>query len=1269
MTEVDNNQEKIIRKPLTQTLEEAYRDYSHYVISERAIPDARDGLKPVHRRILWAMHQMGLTYNKPHKKCARIVGECFVEGTLVNTVEGLKPIEKIMIGEEVYTQNGLQKVTQLYELPEKPLYTIELENGLKNVCTGGQKFKVFTENLKYEWKRADELKEGDYIVCSSKINFSNDYVSVNGLTIDEDMAYLLGAFLADGWIDRSSRGYHRISFSSEAKEVLEHIMQIIKEKFGKSENIFFKDVYYLRINEHQLNQKLIETFNLMDKYSYNISVPQQIFMSPKSVVFSFISGFIDGDGHIHKDRNEIAIYSVSEEFLRELQILLFALGINSSFYLHRKKDVQYKNGKKSNYDYYVLEIRGKYAFDLSKELTLYNKKKQIRLEKTDNFLPSKMDEIPYIGKYIFQEFSEKHLGGGWYLSKTGEKVRAGIKYFDGTKIRYSKDLKENVRIYKTNIEQLNILKKMELIDSKYLDLVKYILNNNIYFIKVKSVVNSIAKKTFDIQVEEDHEFIANGMVSHNCTGKYHPHAGGVYEALVRLAQPFSLRYPIVDGQGNFGSIDGFPAAAMRYTEARLARIASELLENVIPEIVKFQENFDGEEMEPTVLPVKFPLLLVNGTSGIAVGLSSNIPPHNLREVIDATVALIDDPNVPDETLSSIVKGPDFPTGGIIVNGASMPNYNLTGKSPIIIRARIDIKEPTEKRDYAILVVTEIPYLVNKSTLMEELHDIIYEKKIRGLSDVRDLSKDKIHIEIDVEPDYSHERSLRVIISQLLKKTQLEKPFYAKNMAFARGRPRLLNLRRALQIFLEHREYVITKTIKHLLSKALMRLHILEGLYIALNNIDEVISIIKKSEDRSDAQEKLMKRFDLSESQTKAILSMQLARLARMEVESIINEKKELEKKVEEYREILASKQKRMEIIKQELLEIKEKYGDERRTDIITDVEIPIDADVYEMLHDRYLLITASEQGYARSIDISKFKTQRRGGKGLRAIMLKANDRLHDMIVALNKSTLLLITEQGKVHSIPAFEIPEAKRRNSIGSKWQTIQPIESAVVKMVPVDRHDFQKDLYLFFVTEKGTVKKTELSAFSNIRRTGIIGIKLEKGDKVVDAFVTTGRDHIFLASRNGLTAHFHEEEVRTLGRNTQGVRGMRFKVPNDRVVAGGSVHESELENYSLLTITEKGHGKRTPCTEYRHTHRGAKGVIDIKTDDRNGKVASMLIVPREPEKTQTVSLLNNQGVAIRIKINSVREVGRNTRGVKIMELKKGEKVIFASLIDIENE
>ena len=1260
-------EENIVKQPVGKTLEMAYKDYAHYVISERAIPDARDGLKPVHRRILWAMHQMNLRHNTPHKKCARIVGECFVEGTLVNTLEGLKPIEEIVIGEKVYTQNGLQKVIQLYELPEKPLYTIELENGMRNVCTSGQKFKVFTENLQFEWKRADELKEGDYVVCSSKINFSNKYASINGLTLDEDLAYLLGVFFADGWIDRSNRGYHRISFSSEAKEVIEHIMQIIKEKFGKSENINVNNVYYLRINEHQLNQKLINAFNLLDKYSCNIRIPKQIFISPKSVIFSFISGFVDGDGHIHKDRNMIAIYSVAEEFLRELQILLFVLGINSSLYLHRKKDVLYKNGKKANYDYYFLEIRGKYASVLSKKLTLYNKKKQIRLEKPDDFLPSKMDEIPYVGKYIFQEFSEKHLGGGWYLSKNGEKVRVGIKYPDGTKVRYSKDLKDTVRIYKTSIEQLNILKKMELIGSKYFDLIKDILDNNLYFFKVKSIIKSIAKKTFDIQVENDHEFIANGMISHNCTGKYHPHAGGVYESLVRLAQPFSLRYPLIDGQGNFGSIDGFPPAAMRYTEARLSRISSELLQNAIPEVIKFQENFDGEEIEPTVLPVKFPLLLVNGTSGIAVGLSSNIPPHNLTEIVDATIALIKNPDMTVEELLKYVKGPDFPTGGIIANSNSLASYYKTGKGQIIIRARIDVKYPKKEGEGATIIISEIPYLVNKSTLMEELHDLITNKKIRGLIDARDLSKDKIRIEIDVDPKYSYDKALKIIIGQLYKKSQLEKPLYAKNMAFARGRPLILNLKSALSVFIEHREYVVRKTIQYQMSKSLMRLNILEGLYIALQNIDDVIELIKKSENRTDAQERLEKKYSLNTPQAKAILSMQLARLARMEVESVIKEKEELEKKIAEYRSILGDINKRYEIIINELNEIKEKYGDERRTEVRQDVDIPLDADVYQLIHDRLLFITTTKLGYVRAIEASKFKTQGRGGKGIIAVNLRDNDKLLDMLVTHNKNTLLLITEEGKVHSIPAFEIPEAKRRTSRGSLWKTLLPIESTVVKIVPVKRDLFDKSLYLFFVTKNGRVKKTPLKAFSHVRRTGIIGIDLEEGDKIVTAFVTTGSDHIFMSTKYGLTAHFKEVEVRPMGRTARGVIGMKFKKQDDEVVEAVAVPESKLEDSALLSITRKGYGKRTACTEYRLTHRGARGVLDIKTGERNGFVATILVVPRKPQKTKTISVINNKGINIRTRIGDIREIGRNTKGVRIMALSRDEEVAYASIIDLE--
>ncbi len=753
------------------------------------------------------------------------------------------------------------------------------------------------------------------------------------------------------------------------------------------------------------------------------------------------------------------------------------------------------------------------------------------------------------------------------------------------------------------------------------------------------------------------------------TGKYHPHAGGVYETLVRLAQPFSLRYPVVDGQGNFGSIDGFPAAAMRYTEARLAKIASELLEDVIPEIVRFQENFDGEEMEPTVLPVKFPLLLVNGTSGIAVGLSSNIPPHNITEILDATIQLIDKPETPVEDLAEIVKGPDFPTGGVIVNGRTLPIYASTGKGPIVIRGKFEIKEPTAKKEEAVVIFHELPYLTNKSTLMEELHTIISSKKIRGVIDARDLSKDKIRIEIDIHEDYSHEKGVRVIIGQLFKHTQLQRTIYAKNMAFARGRPLLLNLKRALSIFLEHREYVVRKTIQHRLNRALIRMNILEGLHIALQNIDAVIALIKKSDDRTDAQEKLMKKFKLNEAQAKAILAMQLARLARMEVEAIVKEKEELEKKIEEYRDIIAKKKKRMKIIRKELVDLKEKYGDERRTEIVDEADIPLDGDIYEMLHDRHLLITNTKLGYVRSIEINKFRTQRRGGKGMTAVTLRDNDSLYDVLVTLNKSTLLLITESGKVHSTPAFEIPEARRRNARGSPWKTILPVDTSVVKIVAVDRSSFDKGLFMFFVTAKGKVKKTKLSAFSNVRRTGIIGINIEEGDQVVDSFITSGDNHIYLATKFGLTAHFHEKEVRPMGRATQGVTGMRFKTPNDVIICGAAIPEAELDNFSLLTITENGYGKRTACTEYRFTHRGARGVIDIKTDERNGPVSAVLVAPKKPTKEESISIINNAGISIRTRIESIREIGRNTKGVRIMSLTPEEKIVYATLIDLSDQ
>ncbi|MBY9002046.1 MAG: hypothetical protein KGD64_14095, partial [Candidatus Heimdallarchaeota archaeon] len=779
-------------------------------------------------------------------------------------------------------------------------------------------------------------------------------------------------------------------------------------------------------------------------------------------------------------------------------------------------------------------------------------------------------------------------------------------------------------LLKNNFDRYNKLKQnyetiYEIVDNDDKKLVNLLISRNYLFDSVRKIIELPEENVYSVKVDSNcHSFTANGFINHN-------------------------------------------------TEARLAKISAELLQDVIPEIVKFQENFDGEEMEPTVLPVKIPLLFVNGTSGIAVGLSSTIPPHNLSEICDATIALIDNPETTVEDLSEIVKGPDFPTGGVIVNGSVMPTYASTGKAPIVIRSKIEVKEPTDIEEHATIIVHELPYLTNKSTLMEEIHNLISSKKIRGLTDARDLSKDKIRVEIDVHPDYSHEKGVRVIIGHLFKYTQLERVLHAKNMAFARGRPLLLNLKRALTIFLEHREHVVRKTIQHNLNKALMRLNILEGLYIALQNIDEVIALIKKSEDRTDAQDKLMKRFDLNEAQAKAILAMQLARLARMEVDAIIKEKEELETQIEEYRDLLAHIEKRMQLIKEELLEIKDKYGDDRRTEIIDEADIPLDGNVYDMLHDRHLLITTSTLGYVRSIEIDKFKTQKRGGKGLTAVTFRDNDSLYDMVVCLNKDTLLLVTENGKIHSIPAFEVPEARRRNARGSAWKTILPVDSAVVKIVPTNRDSFDKGRYIFFVTAKGKVKKTALSAFSNVRKTGIIGISIEEGDQVVDAYITSGDDHIYLATKLGLTAHFHEKEVRPMGRTAHGVTGMRFKNPEDIIICGAGISDVELKDSSLLTITENGYGKRTACDEYRFTHRGARGVLDIKTDERNGNVSSVLIVPKKPTRKNSVSIINSEGISIRTRIESIREISRNTKGVKIMNLNENEKIVYATLIDLD--
>ncbi|NLI55705.1 hypothetical protein GX420_01765, partial [bacterium] len=619
---------KEIISPIEEELKDSYLSYALSVIISRALPDVRDGLKPVQRRILYSMLDLGNLPNLPFKKSARVVGECFIKGTLISTPNGLIPIEEIKIGDKVYTQNGIETVTELYMMPEQNLIEIELENGIRNISTKGQMFKVLTNDLNFIWKRAEDLKPDDYIVIKSGEFNPESYYKIDDFVIDEEIGYLIGLFLSDGWIDRNKKkSLNRISFCSDSLAVIENVKKILKKKYDIDSNVLInKNVYYIKINNKEINDNLIKILKISDKYSSNINIPDYILRSPKSVIFSFLSGYIDGDGSINKNRKVINITSISEIFIRTLQILLLNFGINSKLYITIPK----KSNKKITYS---LEISSN-SYDLiTKNLKLKHHIKAEGLIKQSKSIPSKYEIIPYAGGLLFNEFKERHLGGGWYSIEDNQKIRCGIKYKEKSKIRYYKNLIDDINIYRNSNLNDSIFEKSKLIKSKYYDFLNYVIENKIFFIQVKRINQSIIDKTYDIQVENEHEFIANCMVSHNCLGKYHPHGDSpVYEALVRMAQDFTMRYPLVDGQGNFGSIDGDPPAAMRYSEVRLNPISLELLNDLDKETVPFRPNFDNTLKEPEVLPAKIPNLLLNGASGIAVGMATNIPPHNLSEV-------------------------------------------------------------------------------------------------------------------------------------------------------------------------------------------------------------------------------------------------------------------------------------------------------------------------------------------------------------------------------------------------------------------------------------------------------------------------------------------------------------------------------------------------------------------------------------------------------------------------------------------------------------
>ena len=742
-------------------------------------------------------------------------------------------------------------------------------------------------------------------------------------------------------------------------------------------------------------------------------------------------------------------------------------------------------------------------------------------------------------------------------------------------------------------------------------------------------------------------------------GKYHPHGDqSVYDALVRMVQDFSLRYPLIDGQGNFGSVEGDPAAAYRYTEAKLAPIAMELLSDIDKNTVDFVPNFDDRLTEPGVMPAGIPNLIVNGSSGIAVGMATNIPPHNLREVINAIVHLVDNPETTPTELRKFIKGPDFPTGGYIYGREGIKDYQETGRGRIVMRARAVIEEK-ESSNKSQIVVTEIPYQVNSARLLENIAELVRDKKLEGISDLRNESdRDGLRMVIELKRDAIP----RVVLNQLYKHTQLQTTFGVIMLALVpdpttrRLVPKIMALKETLEHYITHRHEVIVRRAQFELDKALEREHILEGLKIAVDNIDEVIKLIRAAEDTPTASTQLQARFKLSERQSEAILNMRLAKLTGLEIGKLEEELKEVRGIVKELRALLASREKRSALLKTELTQISTKYGDERRSEITSDEgEFTIE----DLIADEEMVVTISHSGYIKRTAVSTYKKQRRGGRGLNGQALKDEDFIEHLFIASTHEYLLVFTDDGRCFWLRVHEIPQAGRATKGKPVVNLINVTpDTKVQAILPV--REFRDDQYLLFATNKGTVKKTALSAYANPRSNGIKAIKIEDGDELMDVQITSGTNDIVLATRHGLSIRFHEQDVREMGRDTTGVKGIELGARD--VVIGMVVIKREA---TLLVVAEKGIGKCSPIDDYRVQKRGGKGIITIHRTEKTGDAVSIMEVLPEDE----LMLMTKQGILIRMAVKGIRVAGRNTQGVKLVNLDSKDLVMAVARVVPEEE
>jgi DNA gyrase subunit A len=771
---------------------------------------------------------------------------------------------------------------------------------------------------------------------------------------------------------------------------------------------------------------------------------------------------------------------------------------------------------------------------------------------------------------------------------------------------------------------------------------------------LKPVHRRILYAMNELGMTSDKAYKKSARIVGEVIGKYHPHGDtAVYDTMVRMAQDFNYRKELIDGHGNFGSVDGDAAAAMRYTEARMSKIAMEVVRDINKDTIDYKDNYDGSEREPVVLPARFPNMLVNGATGIAVGMATNIPPHQLGEVIDGVLALSKDPDLDIMDLMEYIPGPDFPTAGSILGRAGIRKAYETGRGSITMRAKVDIEE--HKSGKQVLIVTEIPYQVNKAKLIEKIAELVREKRIDGISDLRDESdRNGMRIVIELRRD----ANANVLLNNLYKQTALQTSFGINMLALVDGQPKVLNLKQCLHYYLEHQKVVIKRRTAFELRKAEARAHILEGLRIALDHIDAIIKLIRGSETTEIARNGLMEQFSLSEKQAQAILDMRLQRLTGLERDKIENEYQELVQLINELQAVLADEEKVLEIIREELLQVKEKFNDKRRTEILVDTS-NIDIEDEDLIDRQNIVITVTHNGYIKRLPVSTYRSQNRGGRGIQGMGTNENDFVEHLFTTTTHHTILFFTNKGKVYRLKGYEIPDLGR-TAKGIPIINMLEIEKgeAVSAVIPVQ--EFVEDNYLFFTTKQGISKRSPLSAFANIRKGGLIALGLREEDELMSVRLTSGSDEIIIGTKNGLLIRFNENDVRSMGRTASGVKGITLRT-NDEVIG----MEILKENQNILIVTEKGYGKQTPMEEYRIQSRGGKGILTCNVTEKNGRIISVKTV----EQSDELMVITESGIIIRMEVSQISTTGRNTQGVRLIKLTEGDVVSTVAKLEIDDE